>query len=77
MRLLPKDSEYSWALYSVLYFSFFLIDPVAGHASPLLWFFTLLGTAVFLVLFLVSSPFQADAAFYFPDLSIEHAARTE
>jgi two-component system, NarL family, sensor histidine kinase DesK len=51
MRLLPKDSEYSWAIYSVLYFSFFFIDPIAGHASPQLWFFTLLATAVFLALY--------------------------
>jgi two-component system sensor histidine kinase DesK len=51
MRLLPKDSEYSWAIYSVLYFSFFFLDPIMGHASCLLWFLTLLATAVFLVLY--------------------------
>ena len=51
MRLLPKDSEYTWAMYSVLYFSFFLIDPIASHASLRVWCFTLLATAIFLVLY--------------------------
>lgn len=51
MKLLPKHSEYTWALYSVLYFGFFLIDPIERHASARVWFFTLLATAVFLVLY--------------------------
>ncbi len=51
MRLIPKDSEYTWALYSVLYFGFFFIDPIESHASPLLWCITLLATAVFLLLY--------------------------
>ncbi len=51
MRLIPKNSEYTWALYSALYFGFFFIDPVVSHASARVWFFTLLGTAVFLVLY--------------------------
>ena len=48
MRLLPKNSEYAWAMYSVLYFGFFYIDPIVGHASARVWFFTLLATVVFL-----------------------------
>jgi two-component system, NarL family, sensor histidine kinase DesK len=51
MILLPKNSEYTWALYSVLYFGFFFIDPVESHASALVWCITLLATAVFLVLY--------------------------
>ena len=51
MRLIPKNSEYTWALYSVLYFGFFFIDPIERHASALVWCITLLATAVFLVLY--------------------------
>ncbi len=51
MRLLPKNSEYTWALYSVLYFGFFFIDPITSHASVLVWTFTLLGTVAFLFLY--------------------------
>jgi two-component system, NarL family, sensor histidine kinase DesK len=51
MRLIPKNSEYTWALYSVLYFGFFFIDPIETHASALMWFFTLLATVAFLVLY--------------------------
>jgi len=51
MRLIPKNSEYTWALYSALYFGFFLIDPIVSHASARVWFFTLLATAVFMVLY--------------------------
>ena len=51
MRLLPKNSEYGWALYSVLYFGFFFIDPIASHAGARVWFFTLLGTVAFLFLY--------------------------
>jgi len=51
MRLIPKNSEYAWALYSVLYFGFFFIDPIESHASARVWFFTLLATAAFLVLY--------------------------
>ncbi|MFZ0294590.1 MAG: sensor histidine kinase [Candidatus Sulfotelmatobacter sp.] len=51
MRLLPKDSEYTWAIYSVLYFGFFLIDPIVSHAGLRVWCFTLLATAIFLVLY--------------------------
>jgi len=51
MRLIPKNSEYTWALYSVLYFGFFFIDPIESHASALVWSVTLLATAVFLVLY--------------------------
>ena len=51
MRLLPKNSEYTWAIYSVLYFGFFFIDPVLSHASARVWFFTLLATAIFLLLY--------------------------
>jgi two-component system, NarL family, sensor histidine kinase DesK len=51
MRLLPKNCEYSWAMYSVLYFGFFFIDPIESHANALVWCVTLLATAVFLVLY--------------------------
>jgi len=51
MRLIPKNSEYSWALYSVLYFGFFYIDPIVSHAGARVWFVTLMGTAAFLVLY--------------------------
>jgi two-component system sensor histidine kinase DesK len=51
MRLLPKDSEYSWAMYSVLYFGFFYIDPIVSHASARVWLITVLATLVFLYLY--------------------------
>lgn len=51
MRLIPKNSEFTWALYSVLYFGFFYIDPIESHANALVWSITLLATAVFLVLY--------------------------
>lgn len=51
MRLIPKNSEYTWALYSVLYFGFFFLDPIESHAGVLVWTFTLLGTAAFLPLY--------------------------
>src|SRR5579872_3563241 len=51
MRLIPKNSEFTWALYSVLYFGFFLMDPIVSHVSLLMWCITLAATAVFLVLY--------------------------
>jgi two-component system sensor histidine kinase DesK len=51
MRLIPKNSEYTWALYSVLYFGFFFIDPIESQASALVWCITLVATAVFLLLY--------------------------
>jgi two-component system sensor histidine kinase DesK len=51
MRLVPKDSDFGWAVYSVLYFGFFFIDPIVSHAGLRVWLITLLATAVFLVLY--------------------------
>jgi two-component system sensor histidine kinase DesK len=51
MRLLPKNSEYGWAMYSVLYFGFFYIDPIVNHASLRVWLLTAAATIVFLVLY--------------------------
>src|SRR5208337_2183665 len=51
MRLLPKNSEYSWAIYSVLYFGFFYIDPIVNHASARVWLLTVAATVVFLFLY--------------------------
>lgn len=51
MRLLPKNSEFNWAIFCVFYFGFFLIDPITGHYSPLKWAFTILGTIAFLFLY--------------------------
>jgi len=51
MRLLPKNSEFNWAYFSAFYFAFFLIDPIMSHYSALKWFFTVLGTIVFLFLY--------------------------
>jgi two-component system sensor histidine kinase DesK len=51
MRLIPKNSEYTWATYSVLYFGFFFIDPIVGHASTRVWIYTVLATLVFLSLY--------------------------
>jgi two-component system sensor histidine kinase DesK len=51
MRLIPKNSEYTWACYSILYFGFFFLDPIESHASARVWFFTFLGTAAFLPLY--------------------------
>src|ERR1700722_7641104 len=51
MRLLPKDGDTHWAMYSVLYFVFFLLDPILNHVSARQWVFTGLGTAAFLLLY--------------------------
>src|SRR5271156_2855703 len=51
MRLLPKNSEYGWAMYSVLYFGFFYIDPIVNHAGARVWMITVAATIVFLVLY--------------------------
>lgn len=51
MRLIPKNGEYTWALYSALYFGFFYIDPIESHASVRVWLFTLLATVIFLYLY--------------------------
>jgi two-component system sensor histidine kinase DesK len=51
IRLIPKNSEYSWALYSALYFGFFFMDPILSHASARVWLITLLATAVFFFLY--------------------------
>ena len=51
MRLLPKNSEFTWAVFSVFYFAFFFVDPIASHFSALKWMFTILGTIAFLLLY--------------------------
>jgi two-component system, NarL family, sensor histidine kinase DesK len=51
MRLIPKNSDFTWAIYSVLYFGFFFIDPIMNHAGLRVWTLTLAATAVFLVLY--------------------------
>lgn len=51
MRLLPKNCEHPWAIYSALYFGFFFIDPIESHVSLLRWFFIALGTIAFLLLY--------------------------
>jgi two-component system sensor histidine kinase DesK len=51
MRLLPKNTDYTWAVYSVFYFGFFLIDPIVSHAGARVWFFTILGTVAFVFLY--------------------------
>jgi len=51
MRLLPKNSDFNWAIFSVFYFGFFFIDPIASHFSPVKWLFTILGTIAFLLLY--------------------------
>jgi two-component system, NarL family, sensor histidine kinase DesK len=51
MRLIPKNSDFTWAIYSVLYFAFFFIDPITSHASLRVWIFTLLATVVFMLLY--------------------------
>jgi two-component system, NarL family, sensor histidine kinase DesK len=51
MRLIPENSDFTWAIYSVLYFGFFFIDPIVNHASARVWLITLLATVVFLVLY--------------------------
>jgi two-component system sensor histidine kinase DesK len=51
MRILPKNGDTNWAMYSVLYFVFFLLDPILNHTSVRGWIFTGLGTAAFLVLY--------------------------
>jgi two-component system, NarL family, sensor histidine kinase DesK len=51
MRLIPKNGDYNWAFFSVFYFGFFFIDPIVSHFSPIKWFFTILGTIAFFLLY--------------------------
>jgi two-component system, NarL family, sensor histidine kinase DesK len=51
MRLLPKNREFNWAYFSAFYFVFFWVDPIVSHFSPLKWFYTILGTIAFLLLY--------------------------
>lgn len=52
MRLLPEKNAFGWAAYAMLaYLGFFLIDPIMGHAGVVTWAWTLLGIAIFLVLY--------------------------
>ena len=51
MRLLPKNTEFNWAIFSAFYFAFFLIDPIENHFSAVKWLFTILGTIAFLLLY--------------------------
>lgn len=63
MSLLPKDREHGWAPYVWLVFlSFFLFQPVLGHAGEKEWLLTIAAITVFLVLyfglFWVKPPFS-------------------
>ncbi|HET9183354.1 MAG TPA: sensor histidine kinase [Candidatus Angelobacter sp.] len=52
MRLLPDNKDIGWLPYGyLLYLSFFLVYPLAAHASPLKWVLTGIGVAVFLPLY--------------------------
>ena len=55
MRLLPDDKDISWLPYAyLLYLSWFLVYPLASHASALQWLFTAIAVAVFLPLYFLS-----------------------
>jgi two-component system, NarL family, sensor histidine kinase DesK len=53
MKIVPQNRGRSWAFYTPLaYFGFFFLQPALGHAGWREWFFTGLGTVIFLVLYL-------------------------
>lgn len=52
MRLIPDDPELGWTPYAWLtYLGFFLMAPIVRGVGPMEWAATLLGVAVFLVLY--------------------------
>ncbi|MGA8490919.1 MAG: sensor histidine kinase [Terriglobales bacterium] len=52
MRLLPKNRDHGWAPYTwLVYYLFFLLNPILNHAGWKEWLATGLGTIVFLALY--------------------------
>jgi two-component system sensor histidine kinase DesK len=52
MKVITKP-EHGWAFYMPLaYFGFFYLNPIFGHTSRKQWLLTVLGTIIFLVLYL-------------------------
>jgi len=52
MRLLPKNRDQGWAPYTwLVYYCFFLLNPILNHTSWKAWLATGLGTVAFLVLY--------------------------
>ncbi len=53
MKIVPQNRGRSWAFYTPLaYFGFFFLQPALEHSGWKEWFFTALGTVIFLVLYL-------------------------
>ena len=53
MKIFLTDREHGWAFYTPLaYFGFFFLQPILDHAGVKEWFYTILGTIIFLVLYL-------------------------
>src|SRR6202047_4524059 len=52
MRLLPKNRDHGWAPYTwLVYYCFFLLNPILNHAGWKEWLATGLGTVAFLTLY--------------------------
>ena len=52
-RKVIRDKDHGWSpLLWIVYLGFFFVDPILSHASARIWALDLLGTAVFLVLYL-------------------------
>ena len=52
MRLLPKNRDHGWAPYTwLVYYCFFLLNPILNHAGWKEWLATGLGTIAFLTLY--------------------------
>jgi len=52
MRLLPKNRDHGWAPYTwLVYYVFFLINPILNHTDWKQWLATGLGTVAFLTLY--------------------------
>jgi two-component system, NarL family, sensor histidine kinase DesK len=52
MRCLPENNEHGWSPWVwLLYFGFFYLDPILGHAGWEKWLATAIGTVVFLFLY--------------------------
>jgi two-component system, NarL family, sensor histidine kinase DesK len=52
MRLLPKSRDHGWAPYTwLVYYGFFLLNPILNHAGWKEWLATGLGSAAFLALY--------------------------
>ncbi|MBV8051292.1 MAG: sensor histidine kinase [Acidobacteriaceae bacterium] len=62
MRFPAEKSERGWTFYTpMLYFGFFFLQPILDHAGLKEWLLTLLGTAIFVALYLGIASIESTA----------------